>query len=128
MSVLYQAGLPVTGIMSLVVENSNNLVIKDALAQVQQDVLTGGGLSQSMAKSEYFLPMMVQMVGVGEASGNLDVALLATAETYETEAEDRIRSLVGFIQPAITLVIGIIVAFIALSLVTAMYSMYGQAF
>ena len=127
-SILYQAGLSMPKILSSVIENSNNLVIKNALTQVQQEVLAGENLSQPMAKSSYFLPMMVQMVSVGERTGNLDVTLLATAENYETEAEDRMRSLIGFIQPAITLVIGIVVALIALSLVTAMYSVYGQAF
>jgi len=102
------------------------LVIKNALTQVQEDVMTGEGLSQSMAKNEYFLPMMVQMVGVGETTGNLDIALMATAENFETDAEDKMRSLIGFIQPALTLFISIIVAFIALSLVTAMYSIYGE--
>jgi len=128
MSLLYRAGLPVPGIMSMVVEHSNNLVIKNSLTQVQHGVLIGEGLSKSMAKSEYFLPMMVQMVGVGETTGNLDATLLATAETYEMEAEDKMHSLIGFIQPAVTLGIGIVVGFIALSLVTAMYSVYGQAF
>jgi len=128
MSILYRAGLPITEIISSVIENSNNVVIKDALTQVQQGVLRGEGLSQTMDKTGCFLPMMVQMVGVGERTGNLDVTLLATAENFETEAEDKMRSLIGFIQPTITLVIGIIVALIALSLVTAMYSAYGQIF
>jgi len=127
MSILYRAGLPVAQIISLVIEDSNNLVAEDALTRVQQDVFRGEGLSQSMAKSKYFLPMMVQMVSVGESTGNLDAALLAAAEAYETEAEDKMRSLIGSIQPVITVVIGIVVAVIALSLVTAMYSMYGQA-
>lgn len=126
MAILYQAGLPVPDIMSLASENSNNRVIKDALLQVQHDVLVGEGLSSSMAKSQFFLPMMVQMVGVGEATGSLDVSLQATADTYETEAQDRMQALIGAIQPAITLVIAGVVALIALSLVTAMYSVYGQ--
>ena len=128
MSILYQAGLPVTEIMALAIENSSNLVIKNALTQVQHGVLTGGGLSASMARDENFLPMMVQMVGVGEASGNLDITLMATAENYETEAGDRMRALIAFIQPAVTLGIGAVVALIAISMVSAMYSIYGSAF
>lgn len=127
MSILYLAGLPVPEIMSLASESSNNLVIKDALLQVQRDVLVGEGLSSSMAKNPFFLPMMVQMVGVGEATGSLDVSLQATADTYETEAQDRMQALIGAIQPAITLAIAIVVSIIALSLITAMYSVYGQA-
>lgn len=127
MSILYQAGLPMPEIMSLVIENSNNLVIREALAQVQRDVLRGEGLSQSMTKSDYFLPMMVQMVGVGETTGNIDVTLSTVAENYENEAADIMQALVGYLQPAIVVVIGAVMAVIAFSLVSTMYSMYGQA-
>jgi len=72
------------------------------------------------------LPMMVQMVKVGEETGNLDVTLLAVAQSYETEAEDKTHALVDLIQPAMTLVIGVVVGLVALSLVSAMYSVYGQ--
>ncbi len=125
-SLLFRAGLPMTAIMLSVIDSSGNLVIKEALRRVQQEVLGGAGLSHAMAQSEYFLPMMVQMVSVGEATGNLDATLLATAQNYETEADYRTRSLVGYIEPAITLAIGILVALIALALMSAMYSMYGQ--
>ncbi len=126
MSLLFRAGLPLPEIMSLVIESSNNRVMKRALTDVQQDMLKGEGLSRPMAKSQLFLPMMVQMVEVGEETGNLDVTLLAVAQSYETEAEDKMSSFIGLIQPAITLIIGIVVAFIALSLISAMYSIYGQ--
>jgi type IV pilus assembly protein PilC len=79
-----------------------------------------------MAKNRLFLPLMVQMVGVGEETGNLDATLLSVAQNFETETADKMRSLVGLIQPTLTLVIGGVVAFIVLSLVSAMYSVYGQ--
>ncbi len=126
MALLFRAGLPLPEIISLVIESSNNSVMKKALADVQQDMLKGEGLSQPMAKIHLFLPMMVQMVKVGEETGNLDVTLLAVAQSYETEAEDKMSSFIGLIQPAITLFIGIVVAFIALSLISAMYSIYGE--
>jgi type IV pilus assembly protein PilC len=66
------------------------------------------------------------MVRVGEETGNLDVTLLATAQAYEAEADDKTRRLVGFIQPAMTLGIGLVVAFITISLLSAMYSVFGQ--
>ena len=126
MSLLFRAGLPLPEIMSLVIQSSNNKVMAQALANVRQDMLKGEGLSRPMAKSELFLPMMVQMVTVGEETGNLDVTLLSVAQSFETEAEDKTQSLVGLIQPAMTLGIGLVVAFIALSLFSAMYSIYGQ--
>jgi len=127
-SLLYRAGLPLTEVMPLVVQNSSNKVVIKALANVQRDMLKGEGLSQPMAKNNLFLPMMVQMVRVGEETGNLDTTLLSVAQNYETEAEDKTRSLIGLIQPAMTIVIGLVVGFITLSLVSAMYSVYGQAF
>ena len=125
-SLLFNAGLPLTEIMPLVIQGSSNKAMTKALVDVQQDMLRGEGLSQPMAKNELFLPMMVQMVKVGEETGNLDTTLLAVAKSYETEAEDRTRSLIGLIQPAMTLIIALVVGVIALSLVSAMYSMYGQ--
>jgi len=126
MSLLFRAGLPLPEVMSLVIDSSKNEVVKKVLTDTQEDMLKGEGLSRPMAKSKLFLPLMVQMVKVGEETGNLDVTLLAVAKDFETEAEDKMRSFIGFIQPAITLIIGIVVAFIALSLISAMYSMFGQ--
>lgn len=79
-----------------------------------------------MAKSKFFLPMMVQMVKVGEETGNLDTTLLAVARSYEADAEDRTKSLIALIQPAMTLLIGAIIGLIALALTSAMYSLYGK--
>jgi len=128
LSLLLRVGLPLTEIMPLVAKSSNNRAMAKALIDVQQDMLKGEGLSQPMAKNDFFLPMMVQMVRVGEETGNLDTTLLAVAENYETEAEDKTRSLIGLIQPAMTLIIGLVVGLVTLSLISAMYSIYGQMF
>ena len=128
MSLLFHAGLPLTEVMPLVIKSSNNRAMAKALSDVRQDMVKGEGLSRPMAKNKLFLPMMVQMVRVGEETGNLDVTLLAVARSYEAEAEDRTRSLIALIQPAMTLIIGGIIGVIALSLTSAMYSIYGQGF
>jgi len=127
-SLLFHAGLPLTEIMPLVIEGAKNKVVIEALTQVQQDMLKGEGLSKPMAKNPLFLPMMVQMVKVGEETGNLDTTILAVAENYEIEAKDKSDAVIAMIQPAMTVIIGGIIAVIALSMVSAMYSMYGQAF
>ena len=127
-SLLFRTGLPLTEIFSLLSQGGGNKAITEALVNVQQDMIKGEGLAQPMAKNALFLPMMVQMVKVGEETGNLDAVLLAVAQSYEAEAEDSTRSLIGFIQPAMTLFIALVVGCIALSLVSAMYSMYGQSF
>jgi type IV pilus assembly protein PilC len=128
MSLLFRAGLPLTEILTLLIQCSRNQVLIQALIEVQQNMIKGEGISRPMSKNKLFLPMMVQMVRVGEETGNLDATLLAVARSYDAEAEDRTRSLISLIQPAMTLIIGLVIGAIALSLVSAMYSIYGQGF
>jgi type IV pilus assembly protein PilC len=127
-SLLYSAGLPLTEIMPMVVQGCGNRVMAKALNEVHVDMLRGEGLSRPMAKHKIFLPMMVQMVKVGEETGSLDASLKAVADNYESEAQDKTKTLIALIQPVMTIVIAGIVGVIALSMVSAMYSMYGQAF
>jgi type IV pilus assembly protein PilC len=124
-SVLYKAGSSLTEILPLVIQSTGNRVMIKALMEIRDDMLGGEGLSRPMSKHTVFLPMMVQMVKVGEETGNLDNTLVSVAQSYETEAEDKTRSLIGMIQPVMTVVIGLVVGVMALSLVSAMYSMYG---
>ncbi|MDO8577782.1 MAG: type II secretion system F family protein [Dehalococcoidales bacterium] len=126
MSILHKSGLPISEIMALTTEAAKNAYVKQALTQVHRDVLRGQGIAASMSRNRIFLPMMVEMVAVGEATGTLDTTLTATAKSYEVEAADRMRSIIDMIQPTITLVLGVLVALIASALVSAMYSLYGQ--
>jgi type IV pilus assembly protein PilC len=127
-SLLYTAGMPLTDIMPLVIQGSNNRVVAQALFDVQADMLKGEGLARPMAKSPVFLPMMVQMVKVGEETGSLDNTLLAVAQNFEAEAAEKTKTLIGMIPPIMTIVIAGFVGLIALSMISAMYSIYGQAF
>ncbi len=125
-SLLFRAGLPMTEIMGQLISGCSNRVISGALSEVRQDMVRGEGLSTPMSKHSVFLPMFVQMVRVGEETGTLDTTLLAVAQTYETEVDDRTKMLVGMIQPTMTVLIGMGVGFITLAMVSAMYSIYGQ--
>jgi type IV pilus assembly protein PilC len=125
-SILFKSGLSLTEILPLVIAGTSNTYMTKALKSIRDDMLGGEGLSRPMAKHEVFLPMMVQMVRVGEETGNLDATLLSVAQSYETEAEDKTKALINMIQPVMTIVIGLVVGLMAISLVSAMYSMYGQ--
>ena len=127
-SILFTAGLPLTEIMSMVTQSTNSKVMAQALNNVHQDMLKGEGLSGPMSKNPFFLPMIVRMVKVGEETGSLDTSLLAIANNYETEAEDKTKSMIGLIQPVMTVIIAGVIGLIALSMVSAMYSVYGNAF
>jgi type IV pilus assembly protein PilC len=126
MSLLFKVGLPLPEIMALAVQNTGNKVVAESLAGVQTELIRGEGLSKPMAKRPFFLPLMVQMVAVGEETGNLDNTLATVAETYEVEADDRTNSAVGLIQPILTIFIGVLIALIAVTMVSTMYSLYGQ--
>ena len=83
MSLLFHTGLPLTEVLPLLIQSSRNRAISTALVEVQNDMIKGEGISRPMAKNKLFLPMMVQMVRVGEETGNLDVTLLAVARSYD---------------------------------------------
>jgi type IV pilus assembly protein PilC len=127
-SLLFAAGLPLTDIMPLVIQGANNRVVAKALFNVQADMLKGEGLARPMAKNPVFLPMMVQMVKVGEETGSLDATLTAVAQNFEAEASEKTKTLISLIPPTMTIIIAGFVGLIALSMVSAMYSIYGQAF
>lgn len=127
-SILFTAGLPLTEILTLVTQGTNSKVMAEALNNVHQDMLKGEGLSGPMAKNPFFLPMIVRMVKVGEETGSLDTSLLAIANNYESEAEDKTKSMIALIQPVMTVVIAGVIGVIALSMVSAMYSVYGNTF
>lgn len=125
-ALLYGSGLPLPEIMTLLIQGTNNKVMAKALTEVQKSMIAGAGLSGPMAKNKVFLPLMVQMTAVGEQTGNLDNTLNTVAESYETESDDRTKTMVALITPGMTLFIGLVVGFIALALISAMYSIYGQ--
>ncbi|MCK5577483.1 MAG: type II secretion system F family protein [Dehalococcoidales bacterium] len=125
-SLLFKVGMPLPEVLSHTVRGAGNRVMAEQIQGIQDDLIRGEGLSRPMSRRSLFLPLMVQMVGVGEETGKLDTVLVTVAESYEMEADDRSSAAIGLIQPVVTIVIGLVIGFIALSLVSAMYSVYGQ--
>ncbi len=125
-SMLFGVGLPLPEIMNLTIGTTDNKFVEESFEKVQRDLIRGEGISKPMRKNKFFLPLMVQMVAVGEGTGHLDSTLVTVAESYEMEADDRTGAAVGLIQPILTVFIGLIVGFVAILMVSTMYSMYGQ--
>ena len=125
-SLLFRAGVPLPEIMTLTINGSGNKVVSRSLTQVREEMLKGQGLSRPMTRDPVFLPLMVQMAAVGEGTGNLDNTMDTVAQSYEMEADDRTDNLVALVQPAMTLFMGGLVGFIALALVSTMYSIMGS--
>ncbi len=126
MTLLYKVGLPLPEIMTLLVQGAGNKVVEQALVTVRHELIRGEGLSKPMSRQKVFLPLMVQMVAVGKETGNLDTMLSTVAEAYEVEAADKTQAAIGMIQPVMTVVIGGVVGFLAISMVSAMYSIFGE--
>jgi type IV pilus assembly protein PilC len=122
MSLLFKAGLPVNDIINMSAQSSTNKVVAKALNEVGQDALQGKGLSHPMSERPYaFLPLMTELTGVGEETGNLEETLIMIAENYEAEAEIKTQRLLSLIEPTMTIVMGIVVAFLALSIFMPLY-------
>ncbi|MDH4269780.1 MAG: type II secretion system F family protein [Dehalococcoidia bacterium] len=126
MALLIRIGLPLPEVMAMTIFNSNNKVMGDNLTEVQQELIRGEGLSRPMAKRALFLPLMTQMVKVGEETGNLDNTLDTVADSFEMESGEKTKSAVALIQPVMTIIIGLLVGFVVLAMVSAMYSIYGS--
>jgi len=125
MSLLIRIGLPLPEVMGMTIYNSNNKVVADNLTGVQQELIRGEGLSRPMGKRSLFLPLMTQMVRVGEETGNLDNTLDTVADSFEMESSEKTRGAVALIQPVMTIIIGLLVGYVVLAMVSAMYSIYG---
>jgi len=125
MSVLLKSGLSMPSIMDILCQSVPNRVISQALMQVREGLLQGRGLSQLMAANPVFPRLVVQMVVVAEQTSSLESSLTALADFYENEVEQKLNGLISLIEPAMTLFIGLVVAFIALSLIMPMYSILG---
>lgn len=125
-STLFRAGVPLPEILTLSIDNAQNKVIVAALTTVRDEMLKGQGLSRPMSRNPIFPALIVQMAAVGEGTGNLDATMDTVAMSYEMEANDRTDALIAAITPATTLIMGGIVGFIALALISAMYGIFGQ--
>jgi len=126
MALLVRVGLPLPEVLAMTTQSSSNKFVVENFTGVQQDLIRGEGLSKPMARREFFLPLMTQMVKIGEESGNLENTLVTVAENFEVEGADKTKSAVAMIQPAITIILGLVVGFVVLAMMSAMYSLYGQ--
>jgi type IV pilus assembly protein PilC len=125
MSSLLKAGIPIPEILRMVIRTQSNRVIKAGLQRVEQELLQGHGLSEPLATEPLFPRMLVQIVRVGEETGSLEGNMETLAAFYEDEVDRVVKALTDAIQPALTLFIGGIVGFVAISVIMPMYTLIG---
>jgi len=121
-AMLLKAGLPLPQIMDIAIQTVGNRIIRQSLEEVREKLFQGEGLSQPMASNKLFPQLLVEMTVVGEKTGTLESTLTTLGNYYDERVDQRINTLVSLIEPSLTVVIGLVVGFIALSLVTPLYS------
>lgn len=114
---LISSGVPILEGMDITAKTAGNLVIQNAILKSKDAVEQGRNISSPLAETKVFPPMVVQMVGVGEATGALDAMLAKVADFYEDEVDNAVASLTSLMEPMMIAVLGGIVGFI----VVAMY-------
>jgi type IV pilus assembly protein PilC len=117
LSTTFAAGVPLVEALSSVAGATGNIVFKNAVNRVKQDVSTGMQLNFSMRTTGVFPTMAIQMTAIGEESGSLDAMLDKVATYYEDEVDNMVDSLTSLMEPFIMVILGVVVG----GLVVAMY-------
>ncbi|HEX7188651.1 MAG TPA: type II secretion system F family protein [Actinomycetes bacterium] len=125
-SAMLQAGVPLGEAMDVAAGATNNGPAKIALATARGRMLSGEGISEPLADTGIFPAAAVQMIRVGEDTGSLDEQLDVVAGFYEKELDEKVKQITTLMEPAVLLIMGSIVGFVALALVSAMYGIYGS--
>jgi type IV pilus assembly protein PilC len=123
-SILTRGGIPIAQSLEIAGQTIGSVIYRDVLHQTAEDVRRGELLSQSLAKNEeYFPPLVSQMVAVGESTGRLDDLLEKVAAFYTREVDGIVANLVELIQPALMVVIGLLVAALFASILVPIYNL-----
>jgi len=101
-----------------------NAVIAEKIEEVITEIKKGKGLTAPLTAMRYFPPMVISMIKIGEESGNLDYALDKSADFYDQEVETSLQRLAALIEPAVIIVMALVVAFIIISVLYPMMSIY----
>ncbi|HEX8080151.1 MAG TPA: type II secretion system F family protein [Jatrophihabitans sp.] len=126
LSSMVSAGVNLPEALRVASESLRNLVYIRALTQVGESMLEGDGLAKPLARTGLFPSTASLMMQVGEETGTLDAQLEATAHYYEGELDYKIKKLTSLFEPAIIIVMGGMVGFVAIALVSAMYGIFNQ--
>jgi type IV pilus assembly protein PilC len=120
------AGVALPEALRVAKESLRNQVFMRALDQVGEAMLRGEGLAAPLSRSEIFPPTAARMIRVGEETGTLETQLETTARYYEGELDYRLKKLTALFEPAVIVFMGLIVGFVAIALVNAMYGIFTQ--
>ncbi|HTY60728.1 MAG TPA: type II secretion system F family protein [Acidobacteriota bacterium] len=119
---LLHGGVPLLQAMTIGREVLGNQSIAEAVDPIRNGIKKGEGIAQPMKQSGVFPPLAMHLIEVGEESGRLDGMLLQVADVYDTEVRNSIKNLIAFFEPALILLMGIVIGAIVVSMLTAIFS------
>jgi type IV pilus assembly protein PilC len=123
LSTLLQNGVPVLTALKITEQVMPNHIIKQAVAKAREDVTDGKTLAQPLAKSKVFPQLMVDLVKIGEDTGDVPGALANLADTYEGELQLQLRVMTNLIEPALIIVMALMVGFLLISVLLPMFKL-----
>jgi type IV pilus assembly protein PilC len=126
LSSMIRAGVDLPQAMSVTADSSNNAVYKDGINRIREQMMEGQGLAGPLAATGLFPGAAKQMFRVGEETGTLDTQLETAAVYYHRELEVRVKHFTSLFEPAVIIFMGVVVGFVAVALISAMYGIYSQ--
>lgn len=119
---MLKSGVPVMGALAVVGDMMTNQAIGRAVDRLADGVKRGGTIAAGMQAEARFPALSIHMVRVGEETGRLEEMLLKVAETFEADVRTELKRVLGLLEPAIILAMGVLVAFIVVAMLLAIFS------
>jgi type IV pilus assembly protein PilC len=123
---LVTAGVDLPRAMAVTADASNNAVYNEGINHIRDQMMEGSGLAEPLAETGLFPAAARQMFRVGEETGTLDKQLETAAAFYHRELELKVKHFTSLFEPAVIIFMGLIVGFVAVAMVSAMYGIYKQ--
>jgi type IV pilus assembly protein PilC len=123
LGVLHRGGVPLIRALELSAGAADNTVVAKEVKKVIESVKDGKGIAAPLGESKIFPSLMVQMLGIGEESGSLDVMALEMADYYDQETDYKIKRQMAMMEPAALVIIAVGVGFISASFLLPMFGM-----
>ncbi len=120
---LLQSGVPLISALEIVGKIVDNALIARAIDSAVDDIQAGKSLAGTLEQSRWFPPIAIQMISVGEQSGELETMLNKIADTHEREVESHIMALTSMLEPVMILFMGLIVGFVVISILLPIFEM-----
>ena len=126
LSMLYASGITVTKALEICAMSANNAVIRTVIEDVQSHIIEGKTITESFALSGIFPSLVVRMIKIGESSGKLDEALDNAGYFFNRDVQEAVGRLQELIPPILTVVIGVLIGWLAISVLGPMYEVIGK--